>query len=105
MICAATPSGFATSTRERVIELVRPARVVPEVVRGERHVDVPALLDRLARVHRLEDGELARTLLEDARDPEEVFRTLATGELSGAPLSATRGPDSLVDVDLGRAGH
>ena len=46
--------------RERVLELVRPARVVPEVRRRERHVDVAALLDRLARVHRLEDRELAR---------------------------------------------
>ena len=46
--------------REGVVELVRPAGVVPEVVRGERDVDVPALLDRLAGVHRFEDGELAR---------------------------------------------
>ena len=63
--------------REGVLELVRPARVVPEVRRHERHVDVAALLDRLARVHRLEDGELAAALLEDPRDPEEVLGPLA----------------------------
>ena len=40
MICAATPSGMAPAARERVLELVRPAGVVPEVRRGERHVDV-----------------------------------------------------------------
>src|SRR5581483_8019321 len=63
--------------RERVLELVRPARVVEEVRRGEREVDVARLLDRLAAVERLENGELARTFLQDARDPEEVLGTLA----------------------------
>src|SRR4051812_48296421 len=62
--------------RERVLELVGPAGVIPEVGRGERDVDVARLLDRLARVHRLEHRELARALLEDPRDPEEVFRAL-----------------------------
>ena len=61
---------------ERVLELVRPAGVVPEVGRRERHVDVARLLDRLAGVHRLEDRELARALLEDPGDPEEVLRPL-----------------------------
>ena len=40
------------AARERVLELVRPAGVVPEVGGRERHVDVARLLDRLARVHR-----------------------------------------------------
>ena len=89
-------------TREGVVELVRPARVVPEVVRRERHVDVPALLDRLAGVHRLEDGELARAFLEDARDPEQVLRPLPAGQLAPRPaLRTARGPDRLVDVDVG----
>ena len=59
MIWAATPSGARDPAGERVLELVRPARVVPEMRRRERHVDVAALLDRLARVHRLEHRELA----------------------------------------------
>ena len=59
MICAATPSGRGRAVRERVLELVRPAGVVEEVRRRERQVDVAGLLDRLAAVERLEDGELA----------------------------------------------
>ena len=85
MTCAATPSGRAAS-RKRVFELVRPARVVPEVRRRERHVDVAALLDRLAGIHRLEHGELAAPLLHDPGDPEQVLRALAAGE--AAPRTA-----------------
>src|SRR5207253_9387151 len=48
---------------EGVLQLVRPAGVVPEVRRGERNVDVATLLDRLARIDRLQDGELAAPLL------------------------------------------
>src|SRR5579884_3833073 len=66
--------------RERVLELVRPAGVVEEVRRRERQVDVARLLDRLAAVQRLEDGELPRALLQDARDPEQVLRALAAGQ-------------------------
>src|SRR6266481_1758764 len=48
------------------------ACVIEEVRRSERDVDVPRLLDRLAAVHRLDHGQLAGALLDDARDPEEV---------------------------------
>ena len=65
------------AVRERVLELVGPARVVEEVRRGEREVDVARLADRLAAVERLEHGELARALLQDPRDAEEVLRALA----------------------------
>ena len=68
------------AVRERVLELVGPARVVEEVRGRERQVDVARLLDRLAAVQRLEHRELARALLEDARDPEEVLRALAPGQ-------------------------
>ena len=64
MIWPATPSGRRRPARERVLELVGPARVVEEVRRGERHVDVARLLDRLAAVHRLQDRELPRAFLE-----------------------------------------
>ena len=63
MICPATPSGRGRAVRERVLELVGPARVVEEVRGRERQVDVARLLDRLAAVQRLEHGELARALL------------------------------------------
>ena len=86
-------------SRKRVVELVRPAGVVPEVVRRERHVDVAALLDRLAGVHRLEDGELAAPLLEDPGDPEQVLRALLAGQAAPArPLRAAGGADRAVDV-------
>ena len=67
MICPATPSGFGRAVREGVLELVRPARVVEEMRGRERQVDVARLADRLAAVQRLEHGELARALLQDAR--------------------------------------
>ena len=91
---------------EGVVELVGPAGVVPEVAGGEGHVDVAALLDGLARVHRFEDGELAAALLEEAGDTKEVLGPLLAGELAPRiPLRLARGADRLVDVGLRRAGH
>ena len=91
---AAAYSHGGAPVRERVLELVRPARVVEEVRGRERQVDVARLLDRLAAVQRLEDGELARALLEDARDAEEVLRTLRARERRPAVLKrVARGPD------------
>ena len=72
---ARDPDRSRLDVRERPLELVRPARVVEEVGGAQRDVDVAGLLDRLAAVHRLHHGELARALLQDARDPEEVART------------------------------
>ena len=93
------------AARERVLELVRPARVVPEVRGRERHVDVAALLDRLARVHRLEDRELAAALLEDAGDPEQVLGALAAGQVRPRPAAgALGGADGPVDVGGGGLG-
>ena len=99
MICAATPSGSRVAARERVLELVRPARVVPEVRGRERHVDVARLLDGLAVVERLEDRELAAALLEDAGDAEEVLGALAAGQLAPrAPEGSSGGGDGVLDV-------
>ena len=91
MIWPATPSGLGRAVRERVLELVGPARVVEEVRRGEREVDVAGLLDRLAAVQRLQHGELARALLEDPRDPEEVLRALGGGQRRPAVLERVAG--------------
>ena len=99
MIWPATPTGFGLPVRERVLELVRPARVVEEVRGRERQVDVARLLDRLAAVQRLEHGELARALLEDARDAEEVLRALRAGQRRPAVRErVARGGDGAVDV-------
>ena len=56
-----------------VLELVCPSRVVPEVGRRERHVHVPRLLDGLAAIEGLQDGELAAAFLEDASDAVQVL--------------------------------
>ena len=88
---------------ERVFELVRPAGVVPEMRRRERHVHVARLLDGLAAVERLEHRELAAALLQDARDAEQVLGSLAAGQR--APAAPERAPcdaDRLVDVLDGR---
>ena len=71
--------GARSQARERVVQLVRPAGVVEEVGRRERDVDVSRFLDRLAGVHRLDHGEFAAALLEDAGDAVEVFRAFAAG--------------------------
>ena len=83
---------------ERVLELVRPPRVVEEVRRCEREIDVARLLDRLAAVERLGNRELAGALLQDPRDPEQHLRAL--GRLPGAPRleSLARGVDRERDV-------
>ena len=76
--------------RERVLELVRPARVVEEVRRGERQVDVARLLDRLAAVERLQHRELARALCEQPRDAEQVLRPLGGPQRRPPPSNAAR---------------
>ncbi len=84
-----------------VLELVGPAGVVEEVRRDDRDVDVARLLDRLAVVERLEDGELAAALLDDARDPVEVLGALAARHpRPDARVGAARGLDGGVDVGL-----
>ena len=98
MIWPATPSGAACAPGERVLELVRPARVVEEVRGGERQIDVARFLDRLAAVHRLEHRELARPLLELPRDAEHVLRALGPGERLPARRGVARRIDSRVDV-------
>ena len=77
---------------ERVLELVGPAGVVPAGSRGERHVDVTRLLDRLAGVHRLQDREFAPPLLEDPGDPEEVLGSLAAGHVAPGAARAAGPP-------------
>ena len=95
--------------RERVLELVGPAGVVEEVRRCERKVDVARLADRLAAVERLEHRELARALLEDARDSVDVLGPLGRrpgrpAVLEGVAGSADRGVDVLGTAvrDLGQ---
>jgi hypothetical protein len=92
------PDGPRPAVRECVLELVRPARVIEEVRRGERQVDVARLLDRLPAVQRLEHGELAGALREDARDPEQVLRALRRIEPRPVRERLARGGDGPRDV-------
>jgi ParB family chromosome partitioning protein len=86
-------------------ELVRPARVVEEVRRAQRDVDVAGLPDRLAVVERLEDGEFAGPLLNDPGDPEEVFGPVGRPHRSpGRGVCGAGGGDCAVDVLRSRLG-
>jgi hypothetical protein len=84
MICPATPSG-AGGAESGVVELVGPAGVVEEVRRGQGYVDVAGFADGLAVVHRLDDGQLARALLDQPGDAKEVLRALRPGVLDQTP--------------------
>ena len=72
----------------RVLQLVGPARVVEQVRRRGRDVDVAGLADRLAVVERLQHGQLAGALGHDPRDPEQVLGAL--GARHRAPHLARR---------------
>jgi hypothetical protein len=64
-----------------------------EEVRGrQRDVDVAGLPERLAAVERLDDRELARALLDQPGDPEQVLGALESGQRG--PLRM-RGPCAL----------
>ena len=78
--------------RERVLELVGPAGVVEEMRGGERQVDVARLLDRLAAVERLQHRELARALLQQPRDPEQVLGALRGPQRRPARPRTPRAP-------------
>ena len=86
MTWPATPSGRGVGPNPAYSQLVGPARVVEEVRRGQRDVDVARLADRLAVVERLQHGELAGTLLDQPGDPEQVLAPLLAGHDRPGPL-------------------
>ena len=87
-----------------VVELVGPARVVEEPGGDERHVDVAALLDRLAVVEALGDRQLAGALLHEPRDAEQVLAAVGPAELRpGLVVGAAGGGDGGIHV-FGRRG-
>jgi hypothetical protein len=95
-----------TGAEPGVPELVGPARVIEEVLRDERQVDVARLLDRLAVVERLQHGQLAGALLDDPRDPEQVLPPLGRRHRRPHPLErAPRGGEGPVHVGLAGRGH
>ena len=62
------------------LEQLRPSRVMVEMARHERYVDVARLADALAVVHRFEHGEEPRISLYGARESVEVPRALVAAE-------------------------
>jgi hypothetical protein len=71
----------------------------------EGHVDVAALADGLAVVDRLEHGQLARPLLDQAGQPVQVLAPLAGGQARpGAVVGLAGGVDGPVHV-LGAGRH
>ena len=88
-----------------VLELVGPAGVVEEVRGDDRDVDVARLLDRLAVVDRLQDGELAAALLDDPGDAVEVLGALgARHPRPDAGVGAAGGLHGRVDVGVAGLG-
>ena len=65
----------------RVVELVGPPRVVEKPGCDERHVDVAALLDRLAVVEAFGHGKFACALLHEASDAVEVLAAITPAHL------------------------
>ena len=93
-----------TVARQGIGQLVRPARVVEEVRRRQRDVDVARLLDRLAAVQRLDDRQLARALLDQPRDPEDVLAALQPGQRRPGRLRGPCRGDRARDVVGARLG-
>src|SRR3954464_11522610 len=83
---------------ERVLQLVRPARVGEEVRRGQRYIDVARLADRLAAVQGLHDRQLARALLDQPRDAEDVLPALERRQRRPLRRRGARGGDRALDV-------
>src|SRR5208337_3418525 len=57
-----------------LLQKLRPTRMMIEMPRDQRNINVATLADGLAVVHRLKNGEEPRMLLHQARDGIEVAR-------------------------------
>ena len=79
-------------------EKLRPACVVIKVPRDERNVDVAALADGLAVVHRFENGKTARMFLHLASESIEIPRALVAAERLPCGKSLARRGDGGFNV-------
>ena len=66
---------------QRVFEFVRPSRVIKEMRRRQRHIDIARFANRLAAIHRFDHRELARAILDHPRDAIDIFAALLRGHL------------------------
>ena len=64
------------ATGERILQFIRPARVIEKVCRRLREVEVPRFLDGLAAIQRLQHREFPRAFLDDAGDPVKILPTI-----------------------------
>ncbi len=86
--------------RKLFLEQLRPTRVIVEMPRHERDIDIPALADGLAVVHRLEDRQQTGVFLHKARQSVEV--TSASVRSQGAPFSRCGSRCAHCGIDIGR---
>ncbi len=77
---------------------LRPAGVMQEVSRDQRHVDVARLADRLAVVQRFEHGEQPAVTLHHARQRIQMTRTSGAAQREPARLRGARRGDGRVDI-------
>ena len=96
MIWPTTPQACVVG--ELGFKKLRPAGVVIKVARDERNIDVAALADGLAVVHRFENGETARMLLHLPGESVEIAGALMAAERLPCGQSLARGGDGGFDV-------
>ena len=77
---------------------LRPAGVIVEVARQQRHVDIARLADRLAVVHRFEHGQQAVVLLDVAGDGVQVAGAHHARGLAPGLEGRARGGDACIHL-------
>ncbi len=87
------------SARKGIFQFVRPAGVIKKMGGRQRNIHIARFADRLAAVHRFDDGEFACPLLENAGDAINIFAPLLAGHFRpDFVVCAARRLDGLVHV-------
>ena len=74
--------------------------MIEKMCGSHRHIEIARLLDRLATIQRLGDGEFPGAVLQQPGDPEEIFRSLGSRE--PAPRLESGGRGLIGRIDIGR---
>ena len=77
---------------------LRPAGVIQEMARGQRHVEIAGFPDRFAVVDRLQHRKQSRVTLQHARQGIEMAGTAMAAELCPWQLRRARGADGGLDI-------
>ena len=84
---------------EGISQLVRPAGIIEKMGGDQWEVDVPALADRLASIHRFQHRQFAGFFLDQAGDAEEIFTAIRSrGFGPDLFIGAAGGSDGAVHV-------